>query len=131
MPVASLRTYVTLVEDMPERASVACELVAVLDDGTELLLAADRGVSWRSSRADTSNWHGMTAEDVKEMARTCVGPDEPREGQSWSQTEAAHWGGIADDLLVMRGVRATAAQLRDAPKDVVIADAVTRRLSAT
>ncbi len=128
MSVARLRTVVTLEEDLPERASVACQLFAVLEDGTECLLLADRGFSWRSS-SEVGHWFGVTADYLEDDARTCVGPDEPRDGQSRAQASHVHWSGLADALRLLRGVTMTATQLGQAPHDVVLDDAISKRLA--
>lgn len=130
MSVARLKTLVSFGEDTPERASVALELFAVLENGTEHLLLADRGFCWALSSAPASHWTGMMwSDELKDSARACVGPDEPRESQTPSQAEHDHWSVLADDLRIVRGVTTTPAQLAKTPHDVVFDDAITRRLA--
>ena len=128
MSVSPLKTLVTFEESLPERASVGCELSVVLDDGTEHLLVADRGFSWRSSEG-TDHWLGVTAVDLENDARTCVGPDEPRDGLTQDQAQHDYWSDLADDLRIVRGVTTSAEELSQAPHQVVLDVAVIERTS--
>jgi len=40
-----------------------------------------------------------------------------------------HWSGLADALRLLRGVAMTATQLGQAPHDVVLDDAISKRLA--
>ncbi len=40
----------------------------------------------------------LSRDQVELDARTCVGPDEPDDGQTWEQAERWHWMFIAEQL---------------------------------
>ncbi|MER5738418.1 MULTISPECIES: hypothetical protein [unclassified Streptomyces] len=113
---------VTHVELNPARTTdrqldVSARLEAELPDGRTLVLLDDRG--WAESVVgDAAIRDFLTVESVAETARTVVGPDEPRDGETREQAEAAHWGALAG-LLARRGVRVDAAALAALPHDVV------------
>jgi hypothetical protein len=125
----------TLVEvhdhDDPRTMSVDARHEAVLPDGRRLLLLDGRG--WTSTLNRRSPeipdvWAATSVQDIEADARAVVGPDEPVEGRSWEEAEAAHWSFISD-LLQRQGVVVDAAELRRLPHDVVLGDRLRARLT--
>ncbi|MFE6775863.1 hypothetical protein [Streptomyces sp. NPDC057702] len=98
------------------QVSVSARLTAALSDGRALVLLGDRGWSVSSPvdiRTTTS------AQDIEREARTVVGPDEPFDGGTQEQAEAAHWNSLAD-ILRRQGVEVGAHELERLPHDVVL-----------
>ncbi len=117
--------------DDPRTMSVDARHEAVLPDGRRLLLletaaGARRSIAFRQRRP-TSGLR-CRVQDIEADARTVVGPDEPVEGRSWEEAEAAHWSFISD-VLRRQGVVVDAAELRRLPHDVVIGERLRARLT--
>ncbi|WP_157180956.1 hypothetical protein [Actinopolymorpha alba] len=108
----------------PRQVSVSATLSAVLDDGRRITLLDDRG--WGS----TAHWDATTVEEIEDMARTVVGPDEPVEGQTYEEAAATHWAYLAA-LLRGQGVIADAKALRSLPHDVVLSERLRARVRRT
>jgi hypothetical protein len=139
--VARLVTLVDLQDDVPgaNQMSVSALHEAVLEDGRRVLLFDDRG--WTSaaltaywgevpedSRRDQPDvWAVTTVEDIEEIARVVVGPDEPPEGYSQEEAEAAHWAYLAD-VLREQGVVVDAQELKRLPHDVVLSERLLERI---
>lgn len=130
--VTRLVTFADVDGDLDaRRMSVSLRLEAVLVDGRSLLLLADRGWTFSLHRASADDladiWALTSIEDVEDMARVVVGPDEPFDGHSQEDMEAGHWAGIAE-LLEEQGVHADAAELRRLPHGVVLSERLRARL---
>jgi hypothetical protein len=143
--VPAVARLVTLV-DVNDEASDARQMSvsalheAVLEDGRRVLLLDDRG--WTSaaltaywgevpedSRRDQPDvWAVTTVEDIEETARVVVGPDEPPDGYSQEEAEAAHWAYLAD-VLREQGVVVDAQELKRLPHDVVLSERLRARIS--
>jgi len=63
---------------------------------------------------------------IEALARVVVGPDEPVEGDSQEDAEAAYWTWMAD-LLGRQGVEADPSVLKQLPHDVTFSDKVRAR----
>jgi hypothetical protein len=113
--VVRLVTYATLRELTSNSYSVRLRHVARLAGGQEIPLLDDRGVS--------ASFHSpgiiLTREQVERDARTCVGPDEPVDQQTWTQVDAQHATFIAERLRVA-GVTIDAGEVRRLEHDVVL-----------
>jgi hypothetical protein len=101
--------------------SVSARHEAVLADGHRVLLLDDRG--WSSNQ----RWTALSVEDVEEMARMVVGPDEPPAGRSREDEEAGHWSHLAATLQDHR-VIVGAGELRRLPHDVVLGERLLARM---
>jgi hypothetical protein len=143
--MAAVTRLVTLVDVRdevadPRQMSVSARHEAVLADGRRVLLLDDRG--WTSaaltayggeapedhSREDQSDiWAVTSVEDIEEMARIVVGPDEPPDGYSQEEAEAAHWAYLAD-VLREQGIVVDAMELKRLPHDVVLSERLRARI---
>jgi hypothetical protein len=142
--MAAVTRLVTLVDVNDENSdthqmSVSARHEAVLADGRRVLLLDDRG--WTSaaltaywgevpedSRRDQPDvWAVTTVEDIEETARVVVGPDEPPDGYSQEEAEAAHWAYLAD-VLRQQGVVVNAQELKRLPNDVVLSERLLARI---
>lgn len=101
--------------------SVSARHDAVLTDGRRVLLLDDRG--WSSNQP----WAGLTVEDVEETARMVVGPDEPPDGRSREEEDAAHWSHLAAVLQAHR-VTVGPEELRRLPHDVLLGERLLARM---
>ena len=90
---------------------------AELVDGRRVVLLDDRG--WASS----GGWDTTSATEVRRTAREVVGPDEPRDGFSHEQEEAAHWAYLRE-IARRQGVPVEAAELERAPHEVLLSHRV-------
>ncbi len=126
----SLSRLVTRVElhDRPrrDRVSYSAHLRAETTDGQAITLLDDRG--WSSSGPDNI-WAYQTVEDIESTARTVVGPDEPRPGQTYDEADAEHWGALADTLR-RYDVEIELAELAALPHAVELSSSVLAQLRA-
>lgn len=122
-----LATYVDLDNGTADltQMSLSARLEAVLSDGRRLVLLDDRG--WSSS-GPTDIWGTMSVEDLKETARTVVGPDEPSDGRSPADMAADHWLHLAE-ILRRQGLDVDAQDLERLPHDVVLSERLRARVS--
>ena len=132
--------------DVNDEASIAGQMSvsarheAVLEDGRHVLLLDDRGWSssaltayWgdvpgaKSRPHELDIWALTSVEDIDETARIVVGPDEPPDGYSQEEAEAAHWAYLAD-VLRQAGVVVDALELKRLPHDVVLSERLLARI---
>jgi hypothetical protein len=102
--------------------SVSARHETVLADGRRLLLLDDRGWSASliiSGEGVADPWSQTSVEEIEDTARAVLGPDEPFDGRSQEDMEAAHWDYLAG-LLRQQGVVVDAIELRQLPHDVVL-----------
>jgi hypothetical protein len=140
--VARLVTLVDVQDEVAgaNQMSVSALHEAVLEDGRRVLLLDDRGwtaaalaASWgdlpedHSRRDQPDVWAVTTVEDIEETARAVVGPDEPPEGYSQEEAEAAHWAYLAD-VLRQQCVLVDASELKRLPHEVVLGERLLARL---
>jgi hypothetical protein len=140
--VARLLTFV----DVDDRAadarqmSVSARHEAVLADGRRVLLLDDRG--WHSSarrvywggevpdddslRDQPDSW-AMSVEDIEETTRVVVGPDEPPDGYTQEDMEAAHWTYLSG-VLRQHGVVVEPLDLQRLPHNVVLSERLLARV---
>jgi hypothetical protein len=95
--------------------STAAHLALETDDGRRVTLLDDRG--WASTAPPAEKWASRA--DVEETARTVVGPDEPPDGVTPAQEDAAHREHLAA-VAAAAGVVVTADELAALPHDVVL-----------
>ncbi|MEV0146140.1 MULTISPECIES: hypothetical protein [unclassified Nonomuraea] len=105
-----------------DTVSVSALLEAELADGSRVPLLTDRG--WGSSQG----WAAASAADIRETARTVVGPDEPCGGRSREDMEADHWASL-QQIAQRQGVMVEASALRRLPLDVVLSRRVLARIA--
>jgi hypothetical protein len=98
--------------------SVSARHEAVLEDGRPVLLLDDRG--WSAS-GPPNIWAMTSVEDIVDMTRTVVGPDEPFGERSHEDMEADHWAQLTG-VLRHQGVVADALDLKRLPHDVVLSE---------
>jgi hypothetical protein len=140
--VTRLATLVDVRDEVadPRQMSVSALHEAVLEDGRRGLLLDDRGwtsaalmASWgevpdgESRRDQLDTWALTSAEEIEETARVVVGSDEPPEGHSQEEAEAAHWAYLAD-VLRQQGVVVDPLELRRLPHDVVLSERLLARI---
>jgi hypothetical protein len=144
--MAAVTHLVTLVDvdvgnSDSRQMSVSARHEAALADGRRVLLLDDRG--WTSSalrayrmgelpdgdpwRDQPDPWAGTTMEDIEETARVVVGPDEPPDGHSQEEAEAAHWAYLAD-VLREQGLLVDPLELKQLPHDVVLSERLLERI---
>jgi hypothetical protein len=138
--MAAVTRLVTLVDVNDENAdalqmSVSARHEADLTDGRRVPLLDDRG--WTSSALRASGvgevpdqpdvWAVTSVGDIEETARVVVGPDEPLDGYSQADAEAAHWAYLAD-VLRQQGVVVDALELKRLPHDVVLSERLLARI---
>lgn len=104
----------------PRQRNYRISEFAVLDDGTEVTLHMDRGMSiaLHGSDAASSGWTMMTVESLEVSVRTAVLPDaadEAGEEHPWAWLLA---------LLEARGVHSTEAHLKTLPYEVRFGESV-------
>jgi hypothetical protein len=135
--VARLVTLVDADDDPAGAIGLSARHEAVLVDGRRVLLLDDRGWSWGPPRpyggasvGDASVGDaqgGLSVEDIEKTARMVVGPDEPFEGGSQADAEAAHWAHLTE-ILRQEGVSVDPAELRRLPHDVVLGERLLARV---
>ena len=140
MSVDRLVTYASLGHRSPREYSVSLRHVARLSDGREVLLLDDRGFATGLRFAAQSQEeldallrdaesiqdalsYGTTREELESTARTCVGPDEPRPGETWDDAVREHNARLADTLRAA-GAAISAEDVGRLPHDVVLDDAL-------
>ena len=137
--VARLVTLVDVNDEVadPRQMSVSALHEAELEDGRRVVLLDDRG--WTSAaltayrgevpegRDQPDIWAVTSVEDVEETARVVVGPDEPPDGYSQGDAEAAHWDYLAG-VLREQGVAVDAQELKRLPHDVVLSERLLARI---
>jgi hypothetical protein len=64
---------------------------------------------------------------MQETSRMVVGPDEPPDGRSYEDEEAAHWSHL-QQIAQRQGIVADAAELKQLPHDVVLSQRVLARI---
>ncbi|GAA5107223.1 hypothetical protein [Haloechinothrix salitolerans] len=107
-----------------DRVSCSAHLRAETSDGQAILLLDDRG--WSSS-GPTNIWAYQTVEDIESTARTVVGPDEPRSGQTYDEADAEYWDALADTVR-RYGVEIDPTELATLPHDVELSRSVLAQL---
>jgi hypothetical protein len=133
--VARLVTLVDVHDDVAgaNQMSVSALHEAVLDDERRVLLLDDRGwtsaalTAYSGEAHQTDIWAVTSVEDIEETARVVVGPDEPPDGYSQEEAEAAHWAYLAD-VLRQQGIVVDAQELKRLPHDVVVSERLLARI---
>jgi hypothetical protein len=133
--VTHLVTLVDLNDDVADarQMSVSARHEAALKDGRRVLLLDDRGwtsaalTAYSGEAHQTGIWAVTSVEDIEETARIVVGPDEPPEGYSQEEAEAAHWAYLAD-VLGEQGVVVDASELKRLPHNVVLSERLLARI---
>ena len=106
-----------LVEDFKRGVSFVVHEFADLADGRRITLHEERGFT------TSAQWRYLTLDDLERDVRTTVLPDD-------DDTQDEHpWGWLAE-LLHVRGVDATAEELRLVPYDVVFSERLRARLGS-
>jgi hypothetical protein len=106
-----------LVEDFKRGVSFVVHEFADLTDGRRITLHEDRGFT------TSAQWRYLTLDDLERDVRTTVLPDD-------DDTQDEHpWEWLAE-LLHVRGVDATAEELRLVPYDVVFSERLRARLGS-
>jgi hypothetical protein len=141
--VTRLVTFVDLAEGVGDtrQMSVSARHEAVLADGRRVLLLDDRG--WHSTavraywagevpdddspRDQLDSWAMTSVEDIEQTTRVVVGPDEPPDGYTQEDMEAAHWSYLAG-VLREQGVVVDPLDLRRLPHDVVLSERLLARV---
>ncbi len=107
-----------LVEDFKRGVSFVVHEFADLADGRRITLHEERGFT------GSTMWRDLTLDDLERDVRTTVLPDD-------DDTQDEHpWEWLAE-LLHVRGVEATAEELRPLPYDVVFSERLRARLGVT
>lgn len=121
--VVRLVTFVDMDGDAASRTQmgVSARLEAELSDGGRIVLLDDRG--WASSISHTSAtmpdiWTHTSLEEIRETARTVVGPDEPFGDHSQEDMAADHWASL-QQVLERHRITVDVVELRNLPHDVV------------
>lgn len=125
-------TRIDLDDDVTDASlvSLSARLDAVLLDGRRVLLLDDRGWTFglRDPLPDRAEIRApASVRRIEAPARVVVGPDEPVEGDSEEDAEAAYWTWMAD-LLGRPGVEADPSVLKQLPHDVTFSDEVRARV---
>jgi hypothetical protein len=124
--IVTVKRFVSYVDaadqDRAQGVSAAVRFGAELDDGEFVVLLDDRG--WASSGA----WSQVSLAEVDETTRVVVGPDEPRDHETWEEAEAGHWGHLRE-ILAEQGVDIGVADLRSVPHDVVPSTRLLERIA--
>ena len=133
--IARLITYTDLNDwpgQPPCQVSFSAVLKAELVDGRQIVLLDDggwsAGVLFVAGDAPSDQWSYVTHEDIVEAARTVVGPDEPADGESYSEAARMHWSYLAG-ALEGHGVAASADDLRSLPHVGVLSDRLQARIA--
>lgn len=128
MDIISVKRLVSHVEvgdeDRPSAVSFTVRYGAELHDGQFVLLLDDRG--WASS----GTWSQVSPAEVDETTRVVVGPDEPRDGEAWEESEASHWEYLRG-ILAEQGIEIGVADLRSLPHDVLPSTRLLERMDAS
>lgn len=106
------------------RMAISARHDAELASGRRVLLLDDRG--WSAS-GPPDVWTHTTVEQIADLARTVVGPDEPPHGLSPTDMAADHWSEMARRLR-RAGVDADPGELGRLPHDVVMSERLLRPL---
>ena len=138
--MAAVTRLVTLVDVNDENSdarqmSVSARHEAELADGRRVVLLDDRGWTSSALRATATRevpdqpdiWAVTTVKDIEESARVVVGPDEPPDGYSQEEAEAAHWAYLAD-VLREQGIVADVLELKRLPHEVVLSERLLARI---
>lgn len=113
--IERLLTVVDLDDRDTRGHSAWAHLHAVLREGRRFVLLDDRGWSSSALVADRG------IQEVKDTAKTVVGPDEPGPGETREQMEVMYWESL-ERKLREAGVNAEARELRALPHDVEIGE---------
>lgn len=125
----------------PHSMSVSACHEAALVDGRRFRLLDHRGWSASHNRIRAAEvrdddafredvpdiWSATSVADVEATARCVVGPDEPSDGRSQEDIEAAHWAFLSH-VLLQHGVVVEARALKQLPHEVVLSDRLLARL---
>jgi len=123
MAVVRLGALCELESASSDQASFRVSEYAVLQDGSEIVLHAERGYTARAHGGDDADiWRHMTAEDIERDVLTVVLPDDAEE-----TGEDHPWDWLVD-LLARAGVMTSAEDLRAVPYEVRLGPAVLSRL---
>ena len=135
--VTRLETLVDVNDENSDarQMSVSARHEAELADGRRVVLLDDRGWTSSALRATATRevpdlpdiWAVTTVEDIEESARVVVGPDEPPDGYSQEEAEAAHWAYLAD-VLREQGIVADVLELKRLPHEVVLSERLRARI---
>ncbi|MEV8143284.1 hypothetical protein [Specibacter sp. NPDC078709] len=101
--------------------SVSVLLEAELANGRSLVVLDDRG--WNSNQP----WDQARPEQIRETARTVVGPDEPYGEQTMADAVTAYWDYIRR-ILAEYGIESRSTELQAIPHEVVLSERVLERL---
>ena len=101
--------------------STSVLLEAELDNGQSIVVLDDRG--WSSNQP----WDQAQPEQIRETARTVVGPDEPRDEQTMGEAIAAYWDYLRK-IVAEQGITISSAELQALPHEVVLSERVLERL---
>lgn len=125
MAVVRLGALCELESDTPSQASFRVSEYAVLDDGSEIVLHAERGYSAGAPGGEHADiWQHMTAAGIKSDVMAVVLPDDAE------QTGEDHpWDWLVH-LLARAGVVEHADRLRTVPYEVRLGPAVLSRLKS-
>lgn len=121
MTVVRLGAHCELESESPRQANFRVSEYAVLDDGTEIPLHAERGLSVSTS-SPVGIWAHETAESLERDVRTVVLPHDAE-----PTGEEHHWDWLVE-LLATHGVVSTVEHLRSVPYDVRFGQRVLTRL---
>ncbi|WP_129785267.1 hypothetical protein [Promicromonospora panici] len=125
VPIKRLVSYVDAHDEGDtEDVSLAVRFEAELDDGELFPVLDDRG--WSSS----GTWSQVSSTEIEETARVVVGPDEPRDDETWQEAEASYWAYVRE-LLVEQGIEIDVANLRLLPHDVILTRRLLDRIEAS
>jgi hypothetical protein len=113
----------------PGGISFRVEEYAVLADGRRIRLHAERGFTLSAVRgfglsAGADPWQGLTLEGLEADVRTTVLPDD---AEDTGEDHPWEW---LSDLLRVKGIEASAEQLRALPYDVEFSDRLRARVVA-
>ncbi|HEY9291844.1 MAG TPA: hypothetical protein VIP98_11240 [Microlunatus sp.] len=111
-------------DDSASTISISARHELELDDGHRILLLDDRG--WASS-GPPEIWDRTSAQDIAEVARVVVGPDEPFGEQSRDDMINQHWDFLRQ-LADQRGATITSDALRSLRHDVEFGPRLRARL---
>lgn len=123
MAVVRLGALCELESAASDQASFRISEYAVLEDGSEVVLHAERGYTAQVHGGDSADiWRHMTAEDIERDVLTVVLPDDAE------QTSEDHpWDWLVD-LLARAGVITSVDDLRAVPYEVRLGPAVLSHL---
>ena len=125
MPVTRLVAHCELASESARQANFDVTELAVLDDGTEFVLRAERGYSAGIPHPGaTFPWHTMSIAGIEADVRTVVLPDDAE-----TTGEELDWPALAAALRAA-GVDATPDDLRAVPVEVRLGSILAARLAA-